>query len=50
MNTAGSHEEPRWSITESDCTGEQVIDRRGATFLVGNGWLGYRGTLEEDAR
>jgi nigerose phosphorylase len=50
MNAANCHGAPRWSITESECAGQQVIDRRGASFLMGNGWLGYRGTLEEDTR
>ena len=49
MNAANIHGEPRWSITEPG-TGEQMIDRLGASFLMGNGWLGYRGTLEEDTR
>lgn len=48
MNAPTRHE--GWRITESECTGERTIDRLGAAFLMGNGWLGYRGTLEEDTR
>jgi trehalose/maltose hydrolase-like predicted phosphorylase len=50
MSAANLHGEPRWSISESEHTGEGIIDRLGASFLIGNGWLGYRGTLDEDTR
>lgn len=39
-----------WSITETECAAERMVDRLGASFLIGNGYLGYRGTLEEDTR
>lgn len=38
-----------WTVVEHGCDPEQVA-RRGNTFLIGNGYLGYRGTLEEYGR
>jgi nigerose phosphorylase len=39
-----------WIITEKDQYDRTAIDRLGNKFLVGNGYLGYRGTLEEYTR
>jgi len=39
-----------WKITEKDQLDDAAIDRTGNKFLVGNGFLGYRGTLEEYTR
>ncbi len=36
-----------WTITEQDQYDPAAIDRLGNKFLTGNGYLGYRGTLEE---
>ncbi len=36
-----------WLITESDLLSPQDIDRQGNKLLIGNGTIGYRGTLEE---
>lgn len=36
-----------WRITETSPLDRDVVDRLGSSFLVGNGYLGYRGTLEE---
>jgi len=36
-----------WAITEIDQYDPAAIDRLGNKFLVGNGYLGYRGVLEE---
>ncbi len=36
-----------WTITETDLLSPQDIDRQGNKLLVGNGYIGYRGTLEE---
>ncbi len=36
-----------WTITETDQYDQAAIDRLGNKFLVGNGYFGYRGTLEE---
>jgi trehalose/maltose hydrolase-like predicted phosphorylase len=36
-----------WIITESNLLSAQDIDRQGNKLLVGNGYIGYRGTLEE---
>jgi trehalose/maltose hydrolase-like predicted phosphorylase len=36
-----------WMITEAGPYDQAAIDRLGNKFLVGNGYLGYRGTLEE---
>jgi trehalose/maltose hydrolase-like predicted phosphorylase len=39
-----------WRITESGIRNDGEIDRLGGALLVGNGYLGYRGTLEEDGK
>ncbi len=39
-----------WTVTETDQLDPQAVDRQGNKFLVGNGYLGYRGTLEEYTR
>jgi nigerose phosphorylase len=36
-----------WIITESNMLSPQDIDRQGNKLLVGNGYIGYRGTLDE---
>ncbi len=36
-----------WAITEADQLTSQDVDRQGIKLLIGNGYLGYRGTLEE---
>ncbi len=36
-----------WIITESNLLSPQDIDRQGNKLLIGNGYIGYRGTLEE---
>src|SRR5215208_3322243 len=36
-----------WKIIESNQLSPQDIDRQGNKLLVGNGYIGYRGTLEE---
>jgi trehalose/maltose hydrolase-like predicted phosphorylase len=36
-----------WNITEANQLAPQDIDRQGNKFLIGNGYIGYRGTLEE---
>jgi len=36
-----------WQITETNQLAQEDIDRQGNKFLIGNGYLGYRGTLEE---
>jgi nigerose phosphorylase len=36
-----------WKITETDQLTPQDIDRQGNKLLIGNGYIGYRGTLEE---
>jgi nigerose phosphorylase len=36
-----------WNITESNRLAPEDIDRQGNKFLTGNGYIGYRGTLEE---
>ncbi|HEX7433456.1 MAG TPA: hypothetical protein VF326_07340, partial [Anaerolineaceae bacterium] len=36
-----------WIITESNMLSPQDIDRQGNKLLMGNGYIGYRGTLEE---
>lgn len=36
-----------WNITEKNQLSPQDIDRQGIKFLIGNGYFGYRGTLEE---
>src|SRR6056297_581540 len=36
----------RWSIEETKFDSEQIINT-GSIFLIGNGYLGYRGTLVE---
>jgi nigerose phosphorylase len=36
-----------WEITEKDQLDAQAVDRLGNKLLLGNGYLGYRGTLEE---
>ncbi|MBN2084524.1 MAG: glycoside hydrolase family 65 protein [Anaerolineales bacterium] len=39
-----------WIITETRQLDEKASDRLGNKFLVGNGYIGYRGTLEEHAK
>ena len=36
-----------WNITEINQLTPQDIDRQGNKLLIGNGYIGYRGTLEE---
>src|SRR5512137_2098181 len=36
-----------WIISESNQVSLQDIDRQGNKLLIGNGYIGYRGTLEE---
>lgn len=36
-----------WNITETNQLSLEDIDRQGNKFLIGNGYIGYRGTLEE---
>jgi nigerose phosphorylase len=36
-----------WNITETNQLTPQDIDRQGNKLLIGNGYIGYRGTLEE---
>src|SRR5678809_374690 len=36
-----------WNITDSNQLTSEDIDRQGNKFLIGNGYIGYRGTLEE---
>jgi len=36
-----------WNITETNQLTPDDIDRQGNKFLIGNGYIGYRGTLEE---
>lgn len=39
-----------WSITEHNRATGAAIEELGSSFLIGNGYMGYRGTLEEDTR
>ena len=39
-----------WIITEKNLLSPADIDRQGNKFLIGNGYIGYRGTLEEYTR
>ncbi|HEU0291951.1 MAG TPA: glycosyl hydrolase family 65 protein [Anaerolineales bacterium] len=36
-----------WNITETNKLTPEDIDRQGNKLLIGNGYIGYRGTLEE---
>jgi nigerose phosphorylase len=36
-----------WKISETNQLTPKAIDRQGSKLLIGNGYLGYRGTLEE---
>lgn len=36
-----------WDIIEQNLLSPQDIDRQGIKMLIGNGYIGYRGTLEE---
>ncbi|MGB8983039.1 MAG: glycosyl hydrolase family 65 protein [Anaerolineales bacterium] len=36
-----------WKIVETDRLTPKDVDRRGSKLLTGNGYIGYRGTLEE---
>src|SRR6266496_858580 len=36
-----------WNITETNQLTPDDIDRQGNKLLIGNGYIGYRGTLEE---
>src|SRR5687768_10080459 len=36
-----------WKISETNQLTPKDIDRQGSKLLIGNGYLGYRGTLEE---
>jgi trehalose/maltose hydrolase-like predicted phosphorylase len=37
----------QWKITETNQVDPTATDRMGNKFLIGNGYIGYRGTLEE---
>ena len=39
-----------WRLTETNQVDKQAIERLGSKFLIGNGYLGYRGTLDEYTR
>lgn len=39
-----------WKITETNQFDDQAVDRLGNKFLIGNGYIGYRGTLEEHTK
>ena len=39
-----------WIITEKNQLASQDVDRQGIKMLIGNGYFGYRGTLEEFTR
>ena len=39
-----------WQITEKNQLDQSAIGRLGNKFLIGNGYLGYRGTLEEHTK
>jgi nigerose phosphorylase len=39
-----------WLIRETDQLDEKAADRLGSKFLTGNGYVGYRGTLEEHTK
>ncbi len=39
-----------WIITEKNLLSSTDIDRQGNKLLIGNGYIGYRGTLEEYTR
>lgn len=39
-----------WRITETNQIDRQAAERIGSKFLIGNGYLGYRGTLEEHTK
>ena len=39
--------ETEWIITETGQLDEAAVDRLGNKLLIGNGFIGYRGTLEE---
>ena len=36
-----------WNITETNQRTPEDVDRQGNKLLIGNGYIGYRGTLEE---
>src|SRR5689334_24276206 len=36
-----------WKITETNQLTPEDVDRQGNKLLIGNGYIGYRGTLEE---
>ena len=36
-----------WNITEINQLRAEDVDRQGNKLLIGNGYIGYRGTLEE---
>jgi len=36
-----------WNITETNQLTPEDVDRQGNKLLIGNGYIGYRGTLEE---
>lgn len=36
-----------WKISETNQLATQDVDRQGNKLLIGNGYIGYRGTLEE---
>src|SRR5512133_372247 len=36
-----------WNITEANQLTPEDVDRQGNKLLIGNGYIGYRGTLEE---
>jgi nigerose phosphorylase len=39
--------ESEWTVTDTGIPDTETIDRLGNSFLLGNGFFGYRGTLEE---
>ena len=39
-----------WSITETGRPDRRSVESLGSAFLLGNGYLGYRGTLEEHGK
>ncbi len=39
-----------WKITETNQLSSDDVDRQGNKLLTGNGYIGYRGTLDEYTR
>lgn len=53
MRTRGGTREKAgdpWHIIETDRATGSAIEELGSSLLMGNGYMGYRGTLEEDTR